>query len=167
MGKQSCLASDTELGIRLEVPGITIERPVRSCCRYRGLVPILRESTDDTIKIETDGDSILIRGERSEFRLQAENPDEFPDVPEFEEKSYHEIPARLMKELVRRTLFATDAESSRYALGGVSVRVWRSNVIAVGTDGRRLAKMEGRRKRLPGTRRRRIPSSSHQSDAHD
>ena len=142
-GTATMLASDTELGIRLDVPGIQVETPGSVVMPVARFGPILRESSDDTIKIETDGDSILIRGERSEFRLQAENPDEFPDVPEFEEKSYHELPARLLKELVRRTLFATDAESSRYALGGVLLEFGESNVVAVGTDGRRLAKMEG------------------------
>jgi DNA polymerase-3 subunit beta len=49
----------------------------------------------------------------------------------------------LLKELIRRTLFATDTESSRYALGGVLLEFTRDKVTAVGTDGRRLAKMEG------------------------
>jgi DNA polymerase-3 subunit beta len=48
-----------------------------------------------------------------------------------------------MKELVKRTLFATDAESSRYALGGILLEFDEATVTAVGTDGRRLAKMEG------------------------
>jgi len=40
-------------------------------------------------------------------------------------------------------LFATDTESSRYALGGVLIEFESDRVIAIGTDGRRLAKMEG------------------------
>ena len=52
-------------------------------------------------------------------------------------------PARLLRELIRRTLFATDNESSRYALGGVLLEFERQQDHAVGTDGRRLAKMEG------------------------
>jgi len=48
-----------------------------------------------------------------------------------------------MRELVRRTVFATDNESSRFALGGVLVELDTKSVTAIGTDGRRLAKMEG------------------------
>jgi DNA polymerase-3 subunit beta len=44
--------------------------------------------------------------------------------------------------LIRRTIFATDNESSRYALGGVLLEMSADKIIAVGTDGRRLAKME-------------------------
>jgi DNA polymerase-3 subunit beta len=141
--KTIMLASDTELGIRLDVPGVTIQSPGSVVLPVSQFGAILRESSDEKINIETDGNLIVIQGERSEFRLQAESPDEFPDVAEFEEKSFHEIPARLMKELVRRTLFATDTESSRYALGGVLLEFDEASVIAVGTDGRRLAKMEG------------------------
>ena len=93
--------------------------------------------------METTGTEIKVVSERSRYNLAAENPDEFPDVPEFAADRYHELPARLFHELVRRTLFATDNESSRYALGGVLLVFEPDRIIAVGTDGRRLAKMEG------------------------
>ena len=47
-----------------------------------------------------------------------------------------------MRELIRRTIFATDNESSRYALGGVLLEMAADKITGVGTDGRRLAKME-------------------------
>jgi DNA polymerase-3 subunit beta len=72
-----------------------------------------------------------------------EDPQEFPEVTGFREEKYHELPARLMREMIRRTVFATDNESSRYALGGVLWELGADKAIAVGTDGRRLAKMEG------------------------
>jgi DNA polymerase-3 subunit beta len=111
---------------------------------------ILRESSDANLKIETDGQNLVVSGQHSEFRLPAENPDEFPAVASFNENKYHEIPARLFRELVRRTAFATDNESSRYALGGVLLELAGDQVIAVGTDGRRLAKMAGPGKSIGG-----------------
>ena len=104
---------------------------------------ILRECTDDKLALETDGQGTLVRGERSEFNLPAENPDEFPTVAAFNEEKFHELAARLFREMIRRTVFATDNESSRYALGGVLLEMDGDKIIAVGTDGRRLAKMEG------------------------
>ncbi|HEY2882543.1 MAG TPA: DNA polymerase III subunit beta, partial [Pirellulales bacterium] len=68
---------------------------------------------------------------------------EFPNVVGFQEEKYHELAARLFREMVRRTVFATDNESSRYALGGVLLEMDGDKITAVGTDGRRLAKMEG------------------------
>lgn len=141
--KVTFLATDTEVGIRLEVPGVEVVAPGSVVLPTSRFGPILRESSDEKLTIETDGSSIQVTGARSEFKLPAENPDEFPEVATFEEKKFHEIPARLIKELVKRTLFATDNESSRYALGGVLLVFDGSEITAVGTDGRRLAKMKG------------------------
>jgi DNA polymerase III subunit beta len=56
----------------------------------------------------------------------------------------------VFRELIRRTVFATDVESSRYALGGVLFEFEEDKITAVGTDGRRLAKMEGEARAFSG-----------------
>ena len=136
------LATDLEVGIRINVPGIHVEVPGSAILPLGRFGSILRESSDANLQIESDGQATLVRGERSEFKLPAENPQEFPAVADFTDTSFHELPARLLKELIRRTIFATDNESSRYALGGVLLEMTSDKIIAVGTDGRRLAKME-------------------------
>ena len=50
-------------------------------------------------------------------------------------------------------MFATDNESSRYALGGVLLELTADKITAVGTDGRRLAMMEGPARASAGIRR--------------
>ena len=141
--KSIIMATDMEVGIRVDVSGIEVTSPGTVVLPVARFGLILRESTDEKLKIETDGTGVIIRGQRSEFDLPAENPEDFPRVAAFEEEKYHELSARLLKELIRRTLFATDTESSRYALGGVLLEFESEKIIAVGTDGRRLAKMEG------------------------
>jgi DNA polymerase III subunit beta len=136
-------ATDLEVGVRLQVAGVTAEAPGSALLSVQRFGSILRESTDAVLRIETDGRGTIVRGERSEFRLPAENPDEFPTVAKFEESAYLEVPARLLRELIRRTVFATDNESSRYALGGVLLEYADGELTAVGTDGRRLAVMKG------------------------
>ncbi|RIK84077.1 MAG: DNA polymerase III subunit beta [Planctomycetota bacterium] len=136
-------ATDLEIGIRHAVAGVDAQAPGAVVLPVTRFGPILRESTDQTLHIEADGSGATIRGERSKFQLPAENPAEFPPVAEFAESVYFEAPARLLRELIRRTVFATDNESSRYALGGVKLEFEGSQVIAVGTDGRRLARMIG------------------------
>jgi DNA polymerase-3 subunit beta len=139
------LATDLEIGIRIQVPGVQTQVSGSAILPVARFGPILRESSDDTLSIEGDGESTTVRGERSQFKLPAENPQEFPAVAEFgeaSEKSFHELPARLLRELIKRTIFATDNESSRYALGGVLLEMAADKITGVGTDGRRLAKME-------------------------
>jgi len=136
-------ATDLEIGIRHKVSGVDVHVPgvvVLSVTRFGS---ILRESTDQTLHIEADSQGTTIRGERSQFRLPAENPADFPSVTGFTEKNFYEVPSRLLRELIRRTAFATDNESSRYALGGVKLEFDNNEITAIGTDGRRLAKMTG------------------------
>jgi DNA polymerase-3 subunit beta len=144
------MATDMEVGIRIEVGGIEVDKPGTILASVSLLGSILRESNDDKLTIESDENGTIVRGERSEFKLPAENPDEFPAVAGFREEAYHEVSVRLFKELVRRTLFATDAESSRYALGGVLLEMEEDKITGVATDGRRLAKMEGPAKSVGG-----------------
>ena len=137
------MATDMEIGIRIDVEGIQVESPGSVVLPVSRFGTLLRESTDEKLRLEADLSGVQVRGDRSEFKLPAQNPDEFPMVVSFEEKKYHKVPARLFKEMTRRTLFATDTESSRYALGGVLLEMDEKKITAIGTDGRRLAKMEG------------------------
>ncbi len=136
-------ATDLEIGIRHQVSGVDVHVPGSVVLSVSRFGSILRESNDETLHLEADGTGTTIRGERSQFRLPAENPADFPSVTGFEEKSFYEVPARLLRELIRRTAFATDNESSRYALGGVKIEFSEGQITAIGTDGRRLAKMTG------------------------
>ncbi|MGD9723135.1 MAG: DNA polymerase III subunit beta [Pirellulales bacterium] len=136
------LATDLEVGIRLQVSGIQAQVPGSAILPLSRFGSILRESSDATLEIESDGKATRVRGERAEFQLPAENPQEFPAVADFNESAFHELAARAFRELIKRTVFATDNESSRYALGGVLLEMAADKIIGVGTDGRRLAKME-------------------------
>ncbi len=137
------MATDLEVGIRYAATGVEVETPGAAVLPVQRFGSILRESSDETFRIESDGGGTTVRGERSQFKLPAADPNDFPPIAQFDQSSYYELSARLLRELIRRTIFATDNESSRYALGGVKLEWADGTLIAVGTDGRRLAKMEG------------------------
>ncbi len=146
------MATDMDAGIRIDVEGVDVQSPGRALLNVQRVGNILRESSDDQLYMETSDTSLLIRGLQSEFNLPSGNPDEFPTVVPFEESSYVELPARLFREMVKRTVFATDTESNRYALGGVLFEISGDEIIAVGTDGRRLARMQGTCRSVEGHR---------------
>jgi DNA polymerase-3 subunit beta len=137
------MGTDLEVGIRIELEGITVDAPGSVVLPITRFLSILRESSDDVLTVDSDGRKIQVRGQRSEFNLPSENPDEFPAVAVFDEARYQELPARFFHEIVRRTVFATDPESTRYALGGVLLELTTDHITAVATDGRRLARQEG------------------------
>ena len=141
-------ATDMEVGVRLTVPDVEVKTPGSAVIPVSRMNMILRETNDEFLDITTENENTIISGDHSKFELQGQNPDEFPEVASFDEKDYFEMQSGVLKELIKRTLFATDAESSRYALGGVLLEMDDKTITAVGTDGRRLAKMEGQIKKV-------------------
>ncbi len=142
-GVATFLATDLEVAIRYQATGVEVDEPGAAILPTARFGAILRESSDDTFVLESDGKSTRVKGERSTFNLSSEDPNDFPSIATFDEQAYYETSARCLKELIRRTVFATDSESSRYALGGVKMEWEEGRLTGIGTDGRRLAKMEG------------------------
>ena len=69
------MATDLEIGIRIDVAGIEVEAGGSVVLPIKRVGGILRESSDEKLTIETDGSKTLIHGERSEFQLPTQNPD--------------------------------------------------------------------------------------------
>lgn len=137
------VATDLELGIRMELQGVELEQPGSVLLPSTRVGMILRETPEEKLHLASEGSRIRIWGQRSEFFLPSENPEEYPDLPEFEGDTWHQISARVFREMIRRTVFATDPESTRYALGGVFIEAGDDQITAVATDGRRLALQTG------------------------
>ena len=135
------MATDLEVGIRHRVLGMKVESAGAVILPTQRISSILRTSNDEELALETEGDQLVVRGLHSEFKLPSDDPDLYPEVPDFAATSYHEVAAADLRKLIRRTMFATDTESTRYALGGVLVELTADSITMVGTDGRRLAKM--------------------------
>ena len=137
------MGTDMENSIRTMAAGVEVSEPGQALLPIDRFGSILRESSDEKLVIEDDGKRILVQGNRSKFQLPSEDPEKFPSIGSFEEESYHELPAPLLRELIHRTIFATDNENSRYALGGVLIEFEGENIVGIATDGRRLAKQTG------------------------
>ena len=134
-------ATDMEVGVRLTISDVEVKSPGAAVIPVGRLNAILRESSDEFLEITADENKVVVKGKHSRFELQGQNPDEFPDVADFTDENYLELSSASFRDLIKRTLFATDAESSRYALSGVLLEAEDNLITAVGTDGRRLAKM--------------------------
>lgn len=139
------MATDLELGIRLDVRGIKVEDAGEALLPTSRLISILREATDEELTIEASPDACTIRGASAEFEMPGEDPAAFPDIPTFAEEKFHEITAGYLREMIRRTIFAAAAaEHSRFgATTGVLIELEDGKAALIATDGRRLAKADG------------------------
>jgi len=135
----SLLATDLEIGIRRDVPGIPIDEPGEALLPASRTLAIFREAQDEELVIETSSQTTTVRGGTTEFELGSEDPSSFPEFPAVNGDGYSEISSEVLKTLIRRTLFAAATESPRYAITGTLWEIDANTIRLVATDGRRLA----------------------------
>ena len=108
---------------------------------YR-LNAILRAATGDEVILIPKESSITVKCGAGSWTLPTEDVAEFPTWESHELSAICRLPADQFCRAAKATIYATDSESSRYALGGVLVEVKDGNPTWVATDGRRLACVE-------------------------
>jgi len=139
------MATDLELGIRLEVRGIKVEEAGEALLPTSRLIAILREATDEEMTVEAGPDKVIVRGNTNEFDMPGEDASAFPDVPAFAEEKYHELSAGVLREMIKRTVFAAATEG-QVRFGATTGILWEledDKAALIATDGRRLAMMTG------------------------
>jgi DNA polymerase-3 subunit beta len=151
-GRCTLIATDMEVGIRLDVQGLTIQEAGEAILPATKLIAILREARDAELSIEADPSACTVRGTSSplEFEMPSEDPAQFPDFPLFTEDKFHEMSAGVLREMIRRTVFATAQDSTRYSMSGVLWELEGETARLVATDGRRLAMAKGPAKATGG-----------------
>lgn len=138
-GTATLLGTDEEVGIRCELAEVITESVGDVLLPTQRVIAILRELQDETVQLEVEDDALWIRSHQSEFRLSVEDAAQFPSVARFEADAYYILPGRQLKQGIQRTIFSTDTESTRYALGGILLDIDASQLTLAATDGRRLA----------------------------
>src|SRR4051794_39716473 len=71
------MATDLELGIRLDVGSVKVDEPGEALLPAGRLISILRESPDEELSIEASPDACVIRGQATEYQMPGEDPAAF------------------------------------------------------------------------------------------
>jgi DNA polymerase-3 subunit beta len=143
-------ATDLELSIQVEAHESEVQFPGEVLLHAVRVGQILRECPDETIVVSVEGNEILLTTQSSKFKLPSADPAEYPVKPPAIEGGYHVVPARFLSDAIRRTIFATDVDSSRFALGGILFEMNDDVVTITATDGRRLANVVGKGEAVGG-----------------
>ncbi|MCZ2340327.1 MAG: DNA polymerase III subunit beta [Bacteroidales bacterium] len=139
------MATDLEIGIRYELRGVKVSRTGMAILPPGRLISILRETTDEDITLDVDGETTRIRLSTGRYEMPGGFPDEFPDLPPFDASGrHHELTAGTLRTLIRRTAFAAERkESTRWAVTGILWEAEGEQARLVATDTKRLAITEG------------------------
>lgn len=151
-GKLTLAATDLEVGLRLAVDQVDVQKPGEALIPADKLTQIVRACDDPTLTLDTKENTLHIRGQGSHFTVFGFDPKEAPVVREFGDvKIDSEIDAVIFRTLISRTLFAAAAEHSRYAINGVLFEREGKKLRLVATDGRRLAMAKGEARPTAGS----------------
>lgn len=150
-GELSLSATDAEIALKLTLAQVDVKEAGEALLPADKIRQIVSaEESEQTLTLETDKESMHIRGADAHFTVFGYDPKDFPAIPGFAEvltgsasspkaKAVMHHPAGQLSTQVTRTLFATARENTRFAYSGVLVKRDGKRVEFVATDGRRLA----------------------------
>lgn len=140
-------ATDLEIGVRINVPA-EIMSEGKITLPGRKLFEIVRESGVDLLHLELhDNNWVKISANSSDYNLAGMSVEDYPSLPEYEEKGLVDIPADILIELIEHTIFSTAPEGeSQFNLAGVLVEKEKKEdqclLRMISSDGHRLSLME-------------------------
>lgn len=132
-------ATDMDIGIRMKIEGAEVIEEGSAVVPAALFGSILRDSWAEDVEISTEDSLVHLIMKNSRFKIHGDDPEHFPELPEFDEKDLVKIPKASFLEMVHLTSFATAHEDTRYALHGVLVSLKGKTAAMVATDGRRLS----------------------------
>ena len=101
---------------------------------------IIRKLPDTEIHISLNDKNLLeIECEGSLYKLATMNPEEFPELPKIEVENSIEIEQNILKNMIRKTIFAVSTEESRPIFTGCLFEIENNQLTVVSVDGFRLA----------------------------
>ena len=140
---------------RLSLTATDLDLSLRTSCatkvKKEGSCTIPARKLYDYVKLLPDGDIsikllenhwISIRCGRSNTKMVGMARANFPTLPVFPTAGAVKIPAKVLRAMIGKTIFAIANEESRYTLNGALMVLKPESITMVATDGHRLAHVE-------------------------
>ncbi len=142
-GKSGSFITATDLETALREPlALKVEKEGKICIPARKMFEIVREIDGDLSLESIDEQWLRIKTGASNFRLACLSSKEFPAWPGLEDMEEISLEAKIMADLIEKTVFAAGDSDTRYTLNGLLFHLTADNRLSmVGTDGHRLAAM--------------------------
>ena len=133
-------ATDYEVGISITIPAEVIE-PGKVVLSGKFFPEIIRKIAGKSIEIFSVAQSsmITVASENTEFKILSFPADEFPTIKKFESNNVIAIKDDILKDLIRKTVFACSTDESRPLFTGALMEVSDNAIVMVATNTHRLA----------------------------
>lgn len=130
---------DLEIGINTSI-NASIEEPGSIILNAKILCEILRNLPDGTVKIESDERNlaVIISG-NTKYQIMGISADEYPELPSVKGGFPVVISQKLLKEMVRQTIFAVATTDSKVVYTGIKFELSENEIKLIAVDGFRMA----------------------------
>ena len=129
---------DLELGIEYIVDS-NIEEEGSTVVNSVMFSEIIRKLPNNDIKITLDNNNLLvIECEGSVYKLSTMNPLEFPELPKIDIEKSLETEQKILKDMIKKTIFAVSMEENRPIFTGCLFEVINNKINVVAIDGSRM-----------------------------
>ncbi|CDZ74203.1 DNA polymerase III, beta subunit [Peptoniphilus sp. ING2-D1G] len=132
------IASDEKISIKSKLSTI-VNKSGKCVVNARLFGEIIRRLQDDVIDITVNQNNMNINAKRSDFNIQVQNEEEFPNLPRMDDGLNFEIDSEDLKDAVRKTTFAVSIDETRINFTGVFMDVNPEEINFVAIDGFRMA----------------------------
>jgi len=143
-GTLELMATDMEIGLTERIPA-DVQKDGAITVPVHMLYDIVRKLPDGTQvhfrKSETEEGRLAIHAGHSHFLLPFLSASEFPVIHPGDMDHHFTLTASELTALGNKTRFAVSTDETRYYLNGIFLHSLEQTLIAVSTDGHRLAKM--------------------------
>ncbi len=133
--------TDIEMVVELDVANLTGDKPGHALVPAKKLLGIVANSSEnETTTFNIDEDTAVVSGDRGHFNLSSLDPEQFPLMEKKDaERGMFQVRADDFQHLLSKTDFSMAQDDARYYLEGVLLALEAGCLVAVATDGHRLA----------------------------
>jgi DNA polymerase-3 subunit beta len=137
------IATDLEIGLRGRYAA-EVEKQGAVAVSAKKMYEIVRELPENDLQIRVDeGNWVKVLSGHAQFKLVGLPKDEYPAMPDVAEEGMIAISGDMLRDMIKKTIFAAGDNDARYVLNGLYVHLAPAKggitVRMVGTDGHRLA----------------------------
>lgn len=141
-GKLAFTSTDLDLSIIAEAPCEVLEEGATTL-PVKLFASAISKVVDGTVEVNVDEkDSAVVKAGTTVFRISGLDAKEFPVLPKADESSIIEIQQSVLKDMIKKTNYASSKDDTRRTLCGNLFSLKGGKLTVVATDGRRLAVYE-------------------------
>lgn len=137
-GKAVFIATNLNLSIRCEIEANVVE-PGKVVVPSNIITRVVRDLPEGDVEFSVEKNSIRITGGEYKVRINGHPAEDFPTFAHADANKSFSVDVNRLKDVIKKTIFATTQEKARFELDGVCFEVKEKKLNCVSTDGRRLS----------------------------